>query len=571
MSFITDFLFGWFYDILYALQSSICSILDFIVLMFRRLIGIDTVTANGSSNDLLSYFLTSNGIRTAFFGILLVGVALLIVFTIIAILRSEAADGQHKKTKGQILVKSGQAAIIFLVIPFLVLAGITLSSVIMNAIDQSMTLAATGGLGQSTIGGQILVTSGTDAFIGWSGQRAQIEQQFINGTLDYNNLWTVKNYYHVPRINFFMGITSGLVILVMFVMAVIMFVQRIFDILLLYVVSPVSAATIPIDDGGRFRIWREMLIAKILGAFGIILSMNIFFLVIPQINNIRFFGNSFHNGLTGLLFTIGGAFSVTKANMVIAQLTGNNAGAQEAQQMLSNIHSGIRAGKMFGRGIAATGGRVIGGSDYIKNKKRGAGMAGGLASSFKSKRNQNEVSTDKTKPRSAMQKAGAATRLATMPLGMLKDLAQGGLITMGKNFIPRMRNAFTGTSLVSRADVKKKPPKPTAAKSDAKPNLSTSNGKAAEQTAQGRQDAPFDWATNPTQAVKDGRTKSKPTTAANKNTAVKNSVTQAAQSKQNSQPKQTNGATNSKSAGADINKIAQNALAKNTTKEVNKK
>jgi len=66
-----------------------------------------------------------------------------------------------------------------------------------------------------------------------------------------------------------------------------------------------------------------MLISKILGAYGIILSMNVFFLIIPQINSIKFFNNSFENGIVSLLFILGGAFSVTKANMVIAQLTGN--------------------------------------------------------------------------------------------------------------------------------------------------------------------------------------------------------------------------------------------------------
>lgn len=117
-----------------------------------------------------------------------------------------------------------------------------------------------------------------------------------------------------------------MVILVMFVMSAVMFVQRIFDIILLYIVSPASVSTIPLDDGGRFRIWREMLVSKVLSAYGIILSMNIFFLVVPQISQITFFGNAFKDGIVQLLFVIGGAFSITKANMIIAQLTGSNAG-----------------------------------------------------------------------------------------------------------------------------------------------------------------------------------------------------------------------------------------------------
>ncbi len=70
-----DWLFGWFYDILYGLQKSICTILDFIVKVFRKLAGTDTITINGQQGDLLSHFLLNSGVKIAFLGVLLVGVS----------------------------------------------------------------------------------------------------------------------------------------------------------------------------------------------------------------------------------------------------------------------------------------------------------------------------------------------------------------------------------------------------------------------------------------------------------------------------------------------------------------
>ena len=279
-----DTFFGWIYDIFYTLQKSICYLLDFIRDIFCKLAGIETVKIDGSEEEILSHFITSPAIRNAFLGVLLVGVILLFVFVIIAIIKSEAADPQHKKTKGQILVKSLQSFIIFLLIPFLLIAGIMLANVVVGAIHASMTGSMLDGNTASTIGGQILVTSGYDAYIGPAGSRAEIERMFVTGQLDYNSLSVVKRYYDLSEMNFFVGIAGGLVILVMFVMSAVMFVQRIFDIILLYIVSPASVSTIPLDDGGRFRIWREMLVSKVLSAYGIILSMNIFFLVVPQIS-----------------------------------------------------------------------------------------------------------------------------------------------------------------------------------------------------------------------------------------------------------------------------------------------
>ena len=47
------------------------------------------------------------------------------------------------------------------------------------------------------------------------------------------------------------------------------------------------------------------------------------------------------------------------------------------------------------------------------------------------------------------------TRLATLPAGVLKDMIQGGVITAGKNFIPRVKNVIQGKSVVNRAEVKR--------------------------------------------------------------------------------------------------------------------
>ena len=547
-----DTFFGWIYDIFYTLQKSICYLLDFIRDIFCKLAGIETVKIDGGEEEILSHFITSPAIRNAFLGVLLVGVILLFVFVIIAIIKSEAADPQHKKTKGQILVKSLQSFIIFLLIPFLLIAGIMLANVVVGAIHASMTGSMLDGNTASTIGGQILVTSGYDAYIGPAGSRAEIERMFVTGQLDYNSLSVVKRYYDLSEMNFFVGIAGGLVILVMFVMSAVMFVQRIFDIILLYIVSPASVSTIPLDDGGRFRIWREMLVSKVLSAYGIILSMNIFFLVVPQISQITFFGNAFKDGIVQLLFVIGGAFSITKANMIIAQLTGSNAGMQEMQQMMSNVHSGMHMVHTAGRVAAGAAGMIIGGTDLLTNRKHNATIGESLSAAIHSTRNQRyeddgtdddpgggpdgggaggapENGTDvqdaakkndsgqNTPPADTEQNsagnatppaenrtddivseaasadvkdtqsegdeaaaangqseqtdnveqaaeksrvtfgsvAKGATRLATLPAGMLKDMIQGGVITAGKNFIPRVKNIVQGKSVVNHAVVRR--------------------------------------------------------------------------------------------------------------------
>ncbi len=225
MDWLADILFGWVFDLLYMLQKSICVVIDFVVDTFYKLSGLDPVRVGGSQTDLLSHFVQTDAVRTAFLGVFLVGVILFCLFVLVAIIRSEYADVQHKKTKGQILVKAGQSFIIFLIIPFLLISGIMLTNVVMGAVNGSMLTGVSGG-GRALFGGQILVTSGHEAYIGPSGSRAEIEQQFISGALDYNNIDVVKRYYDLTETNFFLGIFSGLVLLVLFALAAIRFVQR---------------------------------------------------------------------------------------------------------------------------------------------------------------------------------------------------------------------------------------------------------------------------------------------------------------------------------------------------------
>ncbi len=396
MDWLADLLFGWFFDLMYMLQKNICVIIDFIVNVFSKLSGIESVTVDGEQTDLLSHFVQSNAIRTAFFGVFLIGVILLCVFVLIAIIRSEYTDGQQKRTKAQILTKAGQSFLIFLLIPFLLAAGIMLTNVMMNAVNVSMLMTTDEG-GRALFGGQILVTSGHDAYIGAAASRADIEMKFITGQLDYNNLSVVKQYYDLWHVNFIVGIFSGLILLILFGLAAIRFVQRIFDIILLYVVSPVSVSTIPVDDGSRFKLWREMVVSKVLSAYGIIFAMNLFFMIVPQVSRIQFFENGFHNGLIGLLFIIGGAFAVNRAYMVIAQLTGANAGAQEAQQMISGIHTGARMARGVWRMGAGAMGQVIGGADFRQNQRRGVGFMDNVEASAHGKRNQHVVDDKNSK------------------------------------------------------------------------------------------------------------------------------------------------------------------------------
>ncbi|MBR4003062.1 MAG: hypothetical protein IKI95_03215 [Clostridia bacterium] len=446
-----DWLTNWIFELLYSLQKTICYIIDFIREIFYMLAGLEPVNIEGEQTDLLSHFILSDTVRTAFFYIFLVAIILLVVFVMIAIIRSEYAHGENKRPKGQILAKAFQSFAIFLMVPFILIAGITLTNAVMGAINASMNPYLLEG-GSATIGGQILVTSGQYAYIGDEAIRSQIERMFVTGELSYFDMGVVSQYYNLRSLDFLVGILGSIVIMVMFVMSAVTFIQRIFDIVLLYIISPVSVSTIPVDDGNRFRIWRDMTISKVLGAYGIILSMNLFFLIIPQVATITFFADPFKNGIVQILFLIGGAFAVTKANLVIAQLTGSTAGQNETQQLFRNMQTGGHIAKATLGAGATVGGALLGGKRFVDTKKSTRSFAQGFKNSFGSPTSKPYM--NKAEPSKLARYGGMPSRIATMPIGMIKDLTTGGVVGMGKNFIPRIKNIATGDSFVNHAQGK---------------------------------------------------------------------------------------------------------------------
>lgn len=448
-----DWLTDWIFDLLYGVQKSICYIIDFIKEIFYMLAGVEPVRINGQETDLLSNFLLSDAVKKAFWSVFLIAVALLFLFVIIAIVRSEYANGENKKSKTLILGKACQSFIIFLMVPFVLITGIALSNTVVSSINKSMNPYVLEQGQEATIGGQMLVTSGYYAYIGDESERAEIEIKFITGELDYNDKDVVAEYYDLRDLDFFVGIIGGLVILVMFVMSSISFIQRIFDIILLYIVSPISVSTIPTDDGQRFKQWKEMLIGKVLGAYGIILSMNLFFIIIPQVQQIAFFGNAFKNGIVKILFLIGGAFAVTKANIVIANLTGSHAGGSETRELIANMRTGKNITRAIGTTALGVGGAILGGKNFTTNNKSG-GFASGMKSTFTSPTNSLSNPDNLTK---ASRYGKMPTRIATLPIGIMKDIATGGIVGAGKNFVPRLNNIVKGNTLFNHPQSLKKP------------------------------------------------------------------------------------------------------------------
>ena len=146
-------------------------------------------------------------------------------------------------------------------------------------------------------------------------------------------------------------------------------VGRIFNMLLLYLISPLILAVSPLDDGAKFKQWTTAFIVQSFSVFGTVISMRVLLLFMPIVidPNLVLFANPVANILAKLVIVLGGFEVSEKATNLITGILADNAGWQS-----------ITAGDMSGAaknavGIGTSLAKTVGGG--VLKTAGGAGLS----------------------------------------------------------------------------------------------------------------------------------------------------------------------------------------------------
>jgi hypothetical protein len=153
------------------------------------------------------------------------------------------------------------------------------------------------------------------------------------------------------------------------------FVERIISLVLLFIIAPLPMSASPLDDGERFKMWREQTINKFITAYGGLLALNVFALMLPMIAKINFLPitgslGSVINGIARLLFIIGGAFACRRGMVLVGNLVSRGAGSQDLMDQ-SHLSGGMASlAHMAGKLVRGTLGTAVGAAKGAFNKGR---------------------------------------------------------------------------------------------------------------------------------------------------------------------------------------------------------
>ncbi len=389
---VLEFVFETFLaDILHAILHQIClrllgimdillMIVDAITSLFRIFAGLSPVTMiykDGNENaievtgNLLLCIYQTPFVRGAIFALMGIGFALCFLFALIAVIRSVLDfDGKEGKPVSHVLRMTASAFLKLIIAPLFGIFMILLSSAILQSIDKAFS-----GSGEEfSISRTIFVITTFDAVDVKKNKNRKGQnicgQSYPATPSDYNsstghsasftdpyrkpfyvaggdykvedlmyNLVEIEKTFDIVKINYLQGYLLALAFILMLLASLLIFLCRIFDVILLLIMGPLFVAPMPFDDGEHYEKWQELFIGKLFGGYGMVIAMNTYLIVSAALFNGGFMlvkpGNGFsvlEDALIKLVFMIGGVFAVLNIGPLVTSILSQTAANDEMQQ-----------------------------------------------------------------------------------------------------------------------------------------------------------------------------------------------------------------------------------------------
>ena len=391
----------FFFLLFYYLFRAIIYVVNFAESLFKMVAGIDPITINGisyggeSSTDLVYGFILSESVQTLFWTILGFSIVLLVIFTIIALVKSEFTLDLKSSAKGPIIGRAFKAIIQFFLVPTFTILAVFGVNVLTRAINnlfkdgsnntiiaKCFTVGAknanrlrTGketdaGFFQYLSSGSFLqndrknenIFGGDDGtYNGTREELADIIDDLFIGNGDYSAIFTMPyrvfdgpsdyvdleesigyapwhiimqgspedpfegsseegnsysypmldtaafNYFYDPReFDFILAIGTALVIGWNLLTVCLALLKRVFELTILFVLSPAMISLAPLDGEKAIKSWRGEVFSRLVSVVCPIFAYNMFFTFVSLIGDINIFTSS--NVLTAALVDVFNVF-----------------------------------------------------------------------------------------------------------------------------------------------------------------------------------------------------------------------------------------------------------------------
>ncbi len=373
---IIDILLEILSDILYAIYVKMLQVIDTAQMLFNVFGGVEQIEYNGSKYNILELFFRMEEVQSALWVLVMMSFVLLIGCAIAATIRSMGdLDGQKPVMK--VLHSTGQGFFRLISIPLMSFMLIILTGTILSSVYTAVTSASGGSKNNTTVARTLFVistfnaandekynmsTADSSTSVGVTDELRYKYYHTGEKSISYTETYTVERDFKLSKINYIVGFGAGIFLLYILVAGVFKFLNRLFNVLILVLCAPMFAATQPLDDGEKYKSWKDMFIGQLFSGFGGIIAMQVYLMVMPIVLNgdVKFGLSAEGEFVIRVLFLLGGAYAIKDAGGVITGLVNSTAASMESQQdmaffgALKTTYNAGKSLKQMGEKIAAS-------------------------------------------------------------------------------------------------------------------------------------------------------------------------------------------------------------------------
>lgn len=357
-------------------------LIDGMMELFSAIGGIATVNYHGEQVNLIEFVIGDSTIGTIFWCVFILAVGLTCIFAIAALVKNMVANNKNVSTIVGKFFLSLLGTMAMLVV---VILGILIANALLMLVAEIFQIGNTTKLSNALFNACV-----GDWLNGYSVAEIDVANLSVGDIFgDYNTvafgIWP-KSWKHNGMVNpdtflYLPAMIASVGLAIALIIAVLNLAKRVYEIVFMYLVMPLSMSTLSLDDGARFKAWRETFITKIVLAYGTVFSVNIFILILPLISAMRIDGvGDFGNSMFLIFMIVGGAMVIPAGQTLFARLFGS---ADDMHAGGSFLRGAFYGSRMAGALTIGTAMKVLKGTAHVGQKifkrkgNKGDGSNGG--------------------------------------------------------------------------------------------------------------------------------------------------------------------------------------------------
>ena len=297
-------------------------LVDGLMEIFSAISGITDVTYKGEKVNIIEFLAGDSTVNTIFWCIFILAIGLTCIFTIAALIKNMINSQRNVSTiVGKFFLALLGTMAMLTVLFLIILISNSLLVLVSQIFQIGNTTKLSSALFNACAGDWINGYSVSEFDISRLGVK-EIFGDYTTGFV-FPDKWKYNGMVNPDKFLYLPSLIAGVALAIALVVAVLNLAKRVYEIIFMYFVMPMSMSTLPLDDGARFKTWRETFITKIVIAYGTVFSVNIFVLLLPLITRMRIDEISgFGNSMFLIFMIVGGAMVIPAGQALFCKLFG---------------------------------------------------------------------------------------------------------------------------------------------------------------------------------------------------------------------------------------------------------